>query len=134
QSLDTLPAAADGGIDKLLWAGYESIVDANFEFTGFALDPRLVYTLATARNTLGNRLHPEINMINQGLTSFEGQPTAVSRTVSGRTDGSTDTGIRGFGGDFNALKFGHVLDIGVKKIEFGDPFGNGDLARRNSVA
>src|SRR6266568_5032858 len=44
QSLDTIPAAADGGIDSLLWAGYESIVDANFNFTGFALDPRLVYT------------------------------------------------------------------------------------------
>lgn len=134
QALDTVPAANLGGIDKLIWDGYNQVVDANFDFTGFAMDPRLVYTLSTERDTLGNRRHPELTMVNQGLTSFEGQPTGISRTISGRSDGSTDTGIRAFGGDFGALKFGRVLDIPVRKIEYGDPFGNGDLQRRNSVA
>lgn len=134
QALDTVPAASAGGMDKLIWDGYNTIVDANFEFTGFAMDPRLVYTLSVERDTLGNRRHPELSMRNQGLGDFEGQPVGISRTVSGRSDGSEDTGIRAFGGDFTALKFGHVLDIPVRKIEYGDPFGNGDLQRRNSVA
>jgi len=67
-------------------------------------------------------------------TAYAGQPVAVSKTVSGQVDASTDTKVRGFGGDWDALKFGYALDIFTKKIEYGDPFGNGDLQRRNSVA
>ena len=58
----------------------------------------------------------------------------VSRSVSGQVDESKDTNIRGFGGDWTALRFGRALDIGLKRIEYGDPFGNGDLQRRNCVA
>lgn len=134
QALDTVPAANLGGYDKLIWDGYGQVIEGEFDFTGFAFDPRLVYNLSTARDVNGNRRHPELSMVNQGLTSFEGQPTGISKTVSGQVDGNDDTGIRGFGGDWDALKFGYVLDIPVRKIEYGDPFGNGDLQRRNSVA
>jgi len=133
-ALDTVPAANLGGIDKLIWDGYGLVVDGDNNFSGFAFDPRLVYTLGTSRDVNGRRLHPELTMANQGLTSFEGQPTAISKTVSGQVDEVADTGIRAFGGDWDALKFGYVLDIGVRKIEYGDPFGNGDLQRRNAVA
>jgi len=134
-ALDTPPAANLGGIDKLLWDGYGLVVNgSDGDFTGFAMDPRLVYTLATARDVNGRRLHPELTMVNQGLTNFEGQPTAISKGVSGQVDSSVDTGIRAIGGDWDSLKFGYVLQIGVKKIEYGDPFGNGDLQRRNAVA
>lgn len=134
-ALDVVPDAADGGMDKLLWDGYGAVVDTNdANFTGFAFDPRLVYTLGTARDVNGRRLHPELTMSNQELSSFEGQPAAISKTVSGQVDESDDTGIRAFGGDWDALKFGYVLDIGVRKIEYGDPFGNGDLQARNAVA
>lgn len=127
-----LGATADT-IDPELWEGYGLIVDGNNDFTGFAFDPRLNFTLATARDVQGRRLHPEIQMGN-AVTQYEGQPVAVSKTVSGQSDASTDTGIRAFAGDWDALKFGYVLDIGVKKIEYGDPFGNGDLQARNCVA
>lgn len=134
-ALDTVPSAELGGIDKLIWDGFGTVVNTNSnDFTGFAFDPRLVYTLGTARDVNGNRLHPELTMARQGLTSFEGQPAAISKTVSGDVDESADTGIRAFGGDWDALKFGYVLDIGVKKIEYGNPFGNGDLQARNAVA
>lgn len=134
-ALDTVPAASAGGIDSLIWQGFGDVVNSNDnDFTGFAFDPRLVYTLGTSRDVNGVRLHPELTMANQGLTNFEGQPAAISKTVSAQVDGSADTGIRGFGGDWDALKFGYVLDIAVRKIEYGDPFGNGDLQRRNSVA
>lgn len=68
------------------------------------------------------------------VANVSGQTVRVSRTVSGQIDASADTKVRAFGGDWNALRFGRALDIGLKKIEFGDPFGNGDLQRRNAVA
>ncbi|MCA1841080.1 MAG: phage major capsid protein [Actinobacteria bacterium] len=121
-------------IDDQLWEGYGLIVDGDWDFTGFAFDPRLIFTLATAKNATTNvRLHPEIKM-GSAVTEYEGQPVAVSKLVSGQADASTDTTIRAFAGDWDSLKFGYVLDIGVRKIEYGDPFGNGDLQRRNSVA
>ena len=95
--------------------------------------PRLVGALGSARNTQGVRLHPEIGMGN-GLTSYEGQRAAVSKTVSGQVDASADTKVRAFAGDWDALRYGRVLDIRTKKIEYGDPFGNGDLQARNCVA
>lgn len=124
-------AKADGE----LWEGYGLIVGGAKarDFTGFAMDPRLVAGLANARDGQGRRLNPEIPM-GGGLTNYAGQPVAVSRSVSGQMDASKDTNVRAFGGDWNALRFGRALDIAVKKIEYGDPFGNGDLQRRNTVA
>ena len=121
--------------DAELWTGYGLVVNGanGNDFTGFALDPRFVYSLATARDTNGKRLNPDIQM-GSAVTSYAGQPVAVSKTVSGQVDASVDTKVRGFGGDWDALKFGYALDIFTKKIEYGDPFGNGDLQARNSVA
>lgn len=120
--------------DKELWDGYGLIVNgaAGNDFSGFALDPRMVYSLATARKSDGTRLNPDVQM-GSSVTAYAGQPVAVSKTVSGQIDASVDTKVRGFGGDWNALKFGYALDMFIKKIEWGDPFGNGDLAGRNSV-
>ena len=119
--------------DAALWAAYEAVTATGNDFTGFAFDPRLVGALGSARNTQGVRLHPEIGMGN-GLTSYEGQRAAVSKTVSGQVDASADTKVRAFAGDWDALRYGRVLDIRTKKIEYGDPFGNGDLQARNCVA
>jgi len=120
--------------DAALWEGYGKIVDkGGRSFTGLALDPRFVYQLANDRDQHGNRRNPDIQ-IGSAVTSYAGQPVAVTRGVSGQIDNSVDTKVRGFGGDWDALGFGYVLDIPVKRIEYGDPFGNGDLQRRNSVA
>src|SRR5690606_6731406 len=124
-------AESDPGVE--LWAGYEQVVNGNNDFTGFAFDPRLVHKLALARGNDGRRIYPELNM-GSALGGFAGLPAAVSKAVSGQADASSDTGVRGFGGDFSALRFGYVVDIPVKRIEYGDPFGNGDLQRRNAVA
>ena len=119
--------------DAALWAAYEAVTATGNDFTGFAFDPRLVGALGSARNAQGVRLHPEIGMGN-GLTSYEGQRAAVSKTVSGQVDASADTKVRAFAGDWDALRYGRVLDIRTKKIEYGNPFGNGDLQARNCVA
>lgn len=121
--------------DSELWQGYDLVVGGSTarDFTGFAMDPRMVSMLANARDKEGRRLNPEIPMGGQA-TNYAGQPVAVSRSVSGQMDASADTKVRAFGGDWNALRFGRALDIALKRIEYGDPFGNGDLQRRNAVA
>lgn len=121
--------------DAELWQGYDLVVggDNPRDFTGFAMDPRMVSLLANARDKEGRRLNPEIPM-GGSVTNYAGQPVAVSRSVSGQMDSSKDTKVRAFGGDWNALRFGRALDISLKRIEYGDPFGNGDLQRRNAVA
>lgn len=122
-------------IDKELWDGYNLVVggDKPFGFTGFALDPRLVGLVANARDKEGRRINPDIPM-GGTVATYAGQSVRVSRAVSGQVDASKDTNIRGIGGDWTALRFGRALDIGLKRIEYGDPFGNGDLQRRNAVA
>lgn len=135
QTTNRVELTTGANADAELWTGYGLVVNGanGNDFSGFALDPRFVYSLATARGTDGKRLNPDIQM-GSAVTSYAGQPVAVSKTVSGQVDASLDTKVRGFGGDWDALKFGYALDIFTKKIEYGDPFGNGDLQRRNSVA
>lgn len=125
------PAKADAE----LWTGYNLVVDGAtaHNFTGFGMDPRFVGLIANARDNQGRRLNPDIPM-GGTMTSYSGQPVAISRAISGQVDASADTKVRAFAGDWEALRFGRALDIPVKKIEYGDPFGNGDLQRRNAVA
>lgn len=128
-------AGSPASADAELWSGYDLVVGGKTarDFTGFAMDPRMVSLLANARDKEGRRLNPEIPM-GGAVTNYAGQPVAVSRSVSGQMDKSEDTKVRAFGGDWNALRFGRALDIALKKIEYGDPFDNGDLQRRNCVA
>lgn len=120
--------------DAALWEGYNLVVGGEraHNFTGFAFDPRLSGQIANARDQQGRRINPDIPM-GGGVSSYSGQSVMTSRTVSGQVDASADTGIRGFGGDWDALRFGRALDISLKPIPYGDPFGNGDLQRRNAV-
>lgn len=115
--------------------GYGLVTDAGYDFTGFAMDPKFVAWLRASTNTTnGQKYYPGIGFGNT-LTNFEGINTRVSKTVSGTgVDAAADTKVRAIAGDFSALKFGYALNIPVKKIEYGDPFGNGDLQRRNAVA
>ncbi|WNN93656.1 major capsid protein [Arthrobacter phage CallinAllBarbz] len=133
QTTNRVELATGGNVDAELWAGYGTVVEGDNDFTGFAMDPRLVFALANARDDNGRRLNPDIQM-GSAVTSYAGQPTAVSKSVSGQVDASVDTKVRAFGGDWDALKFGYSFNLSTKRIEYGDPFGNGDLQRRNSVA
>lgn len=128
-----LPEAAN--FDAALWEAYGLIVEdgaKSHDFNGFALDPRGLFLLANERDENGRRVN-DINM-TAGVQNYSGIPVTMGRGVSGQMDASTDTKVRAIGGDWNALKFGYAMDIFTKKIEYGDPFGNGDLQRRNAVA
>lgn len=121
-------------IDSEIEQGYGLVTGAGYDFTGFAMDPKFVARLRQAVNQKnGQRYHPELGF-GAEVTSFGGITTRVSKTVSGQVDACSDTKVRAIAGDFSALKFGYALNIPVKKIEYGDPFGNGDLQYRNAVA
>lgn len=122
-----------GNLDAQIWSGVGQLMLANKPVTGFALDPRLVYQIANARNDKGERINQGLNLTS-GLGSYAGLPATVSMSVSGQVDASADTKVRGFAGNWDALRFGYSLQLATKKIEYGDPFGNGDLQRRNAVA
>lgn len=126
---------APANFDAALWEAYGQVINlgANSnDFNGFALDPRGLFLLANERDENGRRVN-DVNM-TAGVQNYSGIPVTMGRGVSGQMDASTDTKVRAIGGDWNALKFGYALDIPVKRIEYGDPFGNGDLQRRNAVA
>lgn len=133
QTTQRVDITAYDSVDKALWAGYGDIVNSNSDFTGFAMDPRFVYELANDRNAQTGQRVNDIN-IGSSVTTYAGQPVAVAKSVSGQLGTLADTGVRAFGGDWNALRFGYNLHIPVKAIQYGDPFGNGDLQARNSVA
>ncbi|MEJ6547987.1 phage major capsid protein [Corynebacterium sp. USCH3] len=121
-------------IDERLWDGYAKVVANDGSMTGAAIDPKLTALIAQARDKRGNRIYPDVSMSGTNFGPFASLNTGMSKTISGRVDASTDTGIVAFAGDFEALRFGRALDIPLKRIEYGDPFGNGDLQRHNRVA
>lgn len=79
-----------------------------------------------------------------GLSSVDGIATTVNNTVGARgitrgatTDPSgpaTHTGIVGLMGDWSSVYWGVQRRIGLERILYGDPDGQGDLKRRNQIA
>lgn len=121
-------------IDSDLWEGYRQVVNAGGNMTGVATDPKLAALIALARDAGGRRIYPEISMNGTGFGPFAALNSATGKTVSGAVDGSEDTNILAIAGEFESLRFGRALDIPLSRIDYGDPFGNGDLQRRNCVA
>ena len=115
-----------------VWAAHD-LVSAATSVTGWALDPRMVSRMARSTFANGVRQFPNLGLGDTATSNVDGMAAAVSRTVSGQVDQSMDTGVRAFVGNWDALKFGYVMGITVERIEFGDPFGNGDLKRRNAI-
>lgn len=121
-------------IDEKLWEGYAQVVAADGSMTGAAIDPKLTALIAQARNARGDRLYPDVSMSGANFGPFASLNAGMSKAVSGRVDASADTGTVAFAGDFESLRFGRALDIPLKRIEYGDPFGTGDLQRHNRIA
>lgn len=101
--------------------------------TGIALDSSFAWKLATARFDDGRKKFPELGL-GLDVSRFEGLPSSVSNTVSGRPEIAQDTGILGIIGDWTTALWGVQRKVGVKLIEYGDPDGQGDLQRENEVA
>lgn len=116
------------------------VIADGFVPNGVAFDPSWAWTLATARYTDGRKKFPDLGL-GTNITNFSGLNARVSDTVSAPE--ATVTGgiyelsnpnVKAILGDFNALRWGVQRSIGVEKIEYGDPDGQGDLKRENEIA
>lgn len=102
---------------------------------GIALDPALIARMVEAENQLGQELYPNLNIGARQAGVVNGLRSAVGDTVSGRVyEDSDDTGVRGIVGRWDAVRWGKTTTIPMRKVEYGDPTGNGDLQARNHVA
>lgn len=134
QSKNVVTIADANSAEAAMWEGYGAAVDKGYSFNGFAASPRYNAMLASAVDKEGRRMYPEIQMGGAASASYAGLPMVTGSSVHGGIDASQPTDVLAIGGDWSALRFGRVLDIALRKIEYGDPTGNGDLQRRNCVA
>ncbi|WP_282790927.1 phage major capsid protein [Streptomyces sp. CC224B] len=109
-----------GGIWADLVTGMEKVIDSDWDYTGTVADHRLKPKLLLATDTTGRPIlvdttTPGTNMAAAG--TLIGEPLAYSRSVSGkqrRQSASTDSGLRGIGGDWSQAAFGVGMDITVR--------------------
>lgn len=115
----------DAIVDPVIAEGYEP--------TGIALSPAYANTLRKVRNADGVKMFPEINYNLRELGAVAGLTAGVSGTVNGKA-ATTPTNVLAFAGDFDMIKWGIVRDLGIRRIDAGDPDGLGDLNRTNEFA
>lgn len=106
-----------GLVDGLL-DGYELVAaGADFEFDGWAADPRYRAKLLRAMTQLdtnGNVANPAaLNMAGE-TGSLLGFPVDFGRAVGGDLGAATDSGIRLVGGDWGQLAYGFADEVRVK--------------------
>lgn len=101
--------------------GYDAVVGANYDFTGFAADPRLKTSLMRAEDAKNSPIYQ--GDVNLGATtgSILGLPVTFGKTVSQNPTGGkvfADSGVRAFGGDFAGnLKLGFAEQINFKMTD-----------------
>lgn len=113
-----------------------AIIEAGYIPNAIALDPKYANELRQIRGGSENaRAFPEINLDPRQNSNVAGYTAAVSGTVSADRLGlDTATGIKAIMGDYGLIKWGLVRDMALKRIEYGDPDGHGDLQRMNEFA
>ena len=124
--------------------GYEVLDEASGIIAGqgysaqhVALAPDWAHKISTTRDIDGRRLYDSFSPVQGTTSSIEGLKAVVGRPVAGNIltgDRAELKGTKAFVGDFSALKWGIVTDLGLQKIMYGDPDGQGDLMRTNEIA
>lgn len=108
----TSGAILDGLLD-----GFDLVnEDPNFEFSGWAVDPRFRSTLARAqvwRDANGNIDPARVNLSAQ-VGDIAGLPAQYGRAVGGDLGAAADSGIRIIGGDYSQLRWGFADQIRFK--------------------
>lgn len=99
-----------------------------------ALDPSLAAQFSTLRGTNSEqKLYPNFQL-STAVSELDGHRASVSNTVGAVGVAATATNVKGFVGDFSAIRWGVQRQIGLELIQYGDPDGQGDLKRNNQVA
>lgn len=107
---------ANGGLTADLVAGYNAVVNGSQVqngFTGFAADPRFRGELMGAVDVNGRPVFQQGVDLSAPMDSVLGLPTAYGRTVGGAIGASVDSGVRAFGGDWGALKYGFAQNMTI---------------------
>lgn len=99
-----------------------------------ALDPSFASAFSSYRNaTTEMKVYPDFRLTNS-VSDLDGHRASVNRTVGAVGVAAADTDIKAFVGDFSAVRWGIQRNIGLHRIDYGDPDGQGDLKRNNQVA
>lgn len=99
-----------------------------------ALDPSWASKFSTRRGSNSEmKLYPNFRL-GVATSELDGHNASVSRTVSATGVATVPTDVIGFVGDFGGIRWGIQRAIGLERIDYGDPDGNGDLKRNNQVA
>lgn len=119
-------AASNDIIADLDWA-YGEVLGGSYVPNGVAIAPALAKDIVLARNTDSVKLFPDF------------RPTTEASTVEAFRASTSDTvgkanSLLAVAGDFDAVRWGVQKQIGLEKITYGDPDGQGDLRRTNEVA
>ena len=121
---------ATGDIIADLDAAYAAVLGNGYVPNGVALAPAYAVDAVLARNTATNgdrsKLFPEFRPTTE-VSSLDAFRASTSDTI-GQGD------VLAIAGDFDAVRWGVQKEIGIHKIEYGDPDGGGDLQRTNEVA
>lgn len=107
---------ANGGLTADLVAGYNAVLNGSQVqngFTGFAADPRFRGELMGAVDVNGRPVFQQGIDLSAPMDSVLGLPTAYGRTVGGAIGAATDSGVRAFGGDWSALKYGFAQNLTI---------------------
>ena len=107
----------DGSVYSGLIDGYDLVSqNSNFEFSGWAVDPRFRSSLAREgvfRDANGNIDPARVNL-GSNVTDIAGLPGVYGRAVGGDLGAAADSGLRVIGGDFSQLRYGFADQIRVK--------------------
>lgn len=125
-------AVATGNIQADLDALPDSVIE-NYQVNGIALDRAFANELRKLRvEATGAKMYPEVKLDLQP-GNLDGLRAVTSGNVSGKALGAS-TGVKAIVGDWNLVKWGMARELGIERIEYGDPDGLGDLKRYNQVA
>lgn len=123
----TATQAASGDIIADLDWAYAQVLTNGYVPNGVAIAPSLAVDVVTARNDDKVKLFPEFRPTT-AVSTLDAFRASTSDTVSAAND------LVAVAGDFDAVRWGIQKQIGIEKIEFGDPDGLGDLKRQNEIA
>ena len=111
----------------------DSVIEKLYRVNGVALDPMYANELRKLRiEATGAKVYPELGLTLDPGT-LDGLRAVVGESVGGAELG-VSTGVKAIMGNWDAIQWGVVRNIGLKPIEYGDPDGNGDLQQKNEIA
>lgn len=117
-------------IDKTINSAIEVVTGNEYENSGIALSVSAASAMGSIQSTTGAAMYPDF-MFGGYPKTLAGKNLAVSTNISAvKTDTATPHAIVG---DFAMFKWGISRDIDLRLIQYGDPDGQGDLARKNQI-